>query len=342
MTSIPSLIKEAINFLKLDLTGYTVLTEAASGNYAVTPIIALMANADRVIGITDNSKYATTTEVISQTRALEKLCNLKKQTEIYTTKDTNIISEADIITNLGFVRPLDHTVISAMKSTAVIPYMCEGWEFRKTDIDLDACKRKDIPVLGTNERHPIDILSYCGWLCIHMMFQAKLNIPCSRILIVSDDKFGSIIRGQLKKLGLFTRSINSLKELQTDKLKLFDVLIIADYTSNYEIIGSKGDISPYEIAQINPSLYIIQFAGKNNVQEILKHNLHIYPESNIISHRMALTLAELGPQPVIELHSLGLKVGEVLARARKENKLSTKEAIQYAMQNSPGSLLMEN
>jgi uncharacterized protein YnzC (UPF0291/DUF896 family) len=310
MISIPELIQNTIDFIKLDLTGFTVLTEAASGNYAVTPIIALMANADKVIAITSNSKYATANEVISQTRTLEKLCKLDKHTEIHTIRNTNIFSQADIITNLGFVRPLDHTVISVMKPTAVIPYMCEGWEFRETDIDINKCNRKGIPVLGTNEQYPLDILSYCGNLCIHMMHQAKIDIPRSRILIVSNDKFRLILQKKLKQVGLFAKSIKSLKNISKNYLQSFNVLIISDYTNNHIIIGSGGDISPQDIAKINPSLHIIQFAGINDVQEILKHNIHIYPETNIQSHRMAITLSELGPKPIIELHTLGLKVGE--------------------------------
>ena len=38
---------------------------------------------------------------------------------------------------------------------------------------------------------------------------------------------------------------------------------------------------------------------------------------------MALTLAGLGPRPVIELHAAGLKVGEIAARARQAGQPAT-------------------
>lgn len=334
---IPELITNVIDFLKLDLTGLTVLTEAASGPYVVTPVIALMANAEKVIALTSDSKYASVQEVILQTRAMEKLCGRNEEIEIHSDRSLDLFSQADIITNLGFVRPINDFVISVMKSTAVIPYMCEGWEIRKTDIDFDACRKKGIPILGTNEEYPgLDILSYCSWLCIHMMMEAKVELPHVRILVVSGDKFGPIIGKQLKKSGLSIKTIKSLKGMTEDILSHFDTIIIADYTSEREIIGIRGDITPADLARMKPSISLIQFAGKNDIEEILRHNINIYPAIGLPPHRMASTLAELGPRPVIELHASGLKVGQMLARARKEKNLGMDEAIQYAINNSPG------
>jgi hypothetical protein len=44
--------------------------------------------------------------------------------------------------------------------------------------------------------------------------------------------------------------------------------------------------------------------------------VQVYPGIEMPGHRMALTLAALGPRPVVELHAAGLKVGEQAARAR--------------------------
>lgn len=332
------LISNVIDFLKLDLTGLTVLTEAASGPYVVTPIIALMSNAKKVIALTSDSPYACVQEVILQTRAIEKICGQNNKIEIHTDRSLNLFSQADIITNLGFVRPIDDLVISVMKSTAVIPYMCEGWEIRTTDIDFDACKKKGIPILGTNEEFPgLNILSYCGWLCIYMMMEAKVELPHTRILVVSGDKFGPIIVEELKKMGLSIHAVSSLRGITKEILSQFDTIIIADYTSEHEIIGSQGDVSPADLARMKPSISVIQFAGMNEIEEILRHNFNIFPAISLPPHRMALTLAELGPRPVIELHASGLKVGEMLARARKEKNFSVDEAIQYVMDNCLGS-----
>jgi len=112
---ISKLISNTIDLLELDLTGFTVLTEAASGYYAVTPVIAAMAHADRVIALTSDSPYASVQEVISQTRALEQACEQNGRIEIHSKRSPDLFSQADIITNLGFVRPIDNDIISLLK-----------------------------------------------------------------------------------------------------------------------------------------------------------------------------------------------------------------------------------
>jgi hypothetical protein len=126
--------------LDLDLSGFTVLAEADSGPYVVTPFIAVLAGADRVLSITRDSQYAKPEEVIAQTRALEVLCELEDRVEIYTVRSLDLFAEADIVTNLGFVRPIDTETVAAMKPTAIIPLMCETWEFGLGDVDLGACR----------------------------------------------------------------------------------------------------------------------------------------------------------------------------------------------------------
>ncbi len=120
------LIRKTINFLELDLSELTVLTEAASGPYVVTPVIAALAGAERVIALTQESSYANVKSVIAQTQALETLCQLQDRVEIHARRSLDLFAEADIVTNLGFVRPIDAAVVQMMKPTAVLPLMCES------------------------------------------------------------------------------------------------------------------------------------------------------------------------------------------------------------------------
>lgn len=57
------LICEANDSLRLNLEGLIVLTEAASRNYVVTPIIAAMAGAKTVYAITADSQYGKAKDV---------------------------------------------------------------------------------------------------------------------------------------------------------------------------------------------------------------------------------------------------------------------------------------
>ena len=53
------LMEEAIEKFHLNLTGFSVLTEAASGNYVFTPLICALAGAKEVIAFTKDSVYAS-------------------------------------------------------------------------------------------------------------------------------------------------------------------------------------------------------------------------------------------------------------------------------------------
>ena len=309
------LIRKQISFFELNLSGCTVLTEAASGPYVVTPIIASLAGAERVIAITHNSRFATVEEVISQTRALESLCEVKTAAEIHSEGSLDLFSEADIVTNLGFVRPLDKETISVMKPTAVIPLMCEAWEIRPGDVDFEACNFNGITVMGTNEDFPgLGVFSYSGFLCARMLSESQIEIHKSNIMVVSSDKFGPVIAGHLSGVGANARHVDSLQNVTPHELSELDALIIADYTREGKIIGEGGDISAEALGSWTGGITVLQFAGKLDVKELVDQGICVYPGIDLGAHRMAQTLSSLGPRPVIELHTAGLKVGELMLK----------------------------
>lgn len=314
------LIRDTIAFLQLNLTGLTVLTEAASGPYVVTPVIASLAGAKRVLAITNDSRYATADAVIAQTRALEKMCDAGVRTEIYTERSLDLFAQADIVTNLGFVRPIDTDAVAAMKETVVVPLMCEAWELRPGDVDLAACKTKGIHVSGTNEDYPgLDIFTYSGWLCMKMLFDAQIEIHKSYILVVSTDKFGIVIENLLKRAGALVSRINTFRNLSKSDITGIDAIVIADYTSTDMILGQNGDITASELAAIVPDVSIIQYAGHIDVNRLKASGIFVYPGIEMGPQRMAQTLAALGVRPVVELHAAGLKIGEVFAKRIEDN-----------------------
>jgi len=310
---LPGLIHDAISRLSLDLRNLVVLTEAASGPYVVTPVIAALAGAKRVIAFAADSSYATAEHVIAQTRALEKLCGIEGKTEIHIGRRLDLFGEADIVTNLGFVRPIDAAAVVAMKPTAVIPLMCEAWEQRPGDVDVTACRQKGITVAGTNEDHPtVDVFEYSGFLALKMLFDAQIEIHKSRILVVSSDKFGRVIETRLKSVGASVWLIPSLSRQAGVQFSRLDAVMIADYTRQDYIIGPGGDISVAEAVSLFRSATIMQFAGRNDAEELASAGMNVYPAAELSPYRMAFTLALLGPRPVIDLHAAGLRVGQVL------------------------------
>jgi len=330
------LIREVVLYLQLDLSGLVVLTEAASASYAVTPIIASMAGASRVIAVTQNSSYASAETVIAQTRALENLCDIKSTVEIHTTRSPSLYSQADIVTNLGFVRPISAGLVHVMRPTAVVPLMFESWEFRPNDIDLAACRDKGILVLGTDEgRCGIDVFAYTGNLCLKMLFDAQVEVYKSNVLIVSSDKFGPTIEQAVTRAGASACLVNDLRSQQALRaLGNADAIVLADYQRTDVIIGEGGDIATLDVAALSPNLTIVQFAGVADVAGLQRAGLFCYPARTLQPRRMAFTLMELGPRPVVELHAAGFKVGEIAARFR-QNGLSASETEEAVLRVSP-------
>lgn len=307
------LIKKAINFNKLNLSGLNVFTEAASGEFIYTPIIAAMAGAEKVYAVMNDSVYSTKEQVKKNTELFAELCGVRNKIEVVFDKEK--ISECDIVTNLGFVRPIDKDLIDKMKVNAVIPYMCEAWEVREGDVDIDYCKKKGIKVMGTNENYPgLDVFNFSGPLAIKMLFDSGIEIFKSKIIIISGDKFGNVIYNSLISISEDVKLLNEINNTNIEELKDADALIIADYTSDDCFIGKEGKLSVEKLRQLSKYVTVIQFAGRVNVDELQENKINFYPKYEVGSYRMGKTLAYLGPKPIIDLHCAGLKVGEIMIR----------------------------
>jgi len=308
------LIRDTIEYLELDLRELTVLTEAASGPYVVTPVIAALAGANRVVAMTRNSRYATMAEVTCQTSALELLCGIEGRVDLIDADNLPpaVLAKADIVTNLGFVRPLNRAKLQAMRRGAVIPLMCEAWEIRPSDVDVAACQEHGIVVAGTNEDFPgVDVFHYSGWLASSLLLGAGIEMHKSRIIVAGSDKFASVIHKHLVNIGV---DAVLMKTLRADAIVGVDAILVADYTRDEEIIGAGGDIVSADLARLAPGITVVQFAGRVDLDGLRALGVNVYPGEKLPSHRMVRTLAEIGPRPVIELHAAGLKVGQMLAR----------------------------
>ena len=168
------LIRDAITFLQLDLSGLTVLTEAASGLYVVTPVIASLAGSKQVMALTRDSHYASADSVIAQTRALEILCDADSKIEIYTKRSLDLFAEANIVTNLGFVRPIDAEIVSVMGETAV--RMLELTELlRMFTQEESQVKQSKYSVLMIPQRLKQDMCVQIEYTCLMYMY---ISLTC--------------------------------------------------------------------------------------------------------------------------------------------------------------------
>jgi hypothetical protein len=348
------MINESISLFRLDLSGLTVLTEAANRYYNLTPIIAALSGAEKVFAITRNSRFATAEKVEKELNLLSNTVDVRDTIKLITKKTPKIISLADIITNLGFVRPIDKWMIHFMKGTAAIPLMFETWEFRKEDIDLNACQEKGIPVLGTNEEvREIDMFKYSGPLCLKQILDMDLEIIDCKFVVRGGGVFGAnIIKAlsalgaevwavcsespeEVKKLGA-KKAGNNLKEHETKmNLKDADALIVASFPDENIIVGDNGEITAEDLQALSEGISVIPFFGEIDRTSLDRVGIPYTPNRDPGKGHMALTMADLGPKQMIKLNTASLRVGEIMCRARLDG-CSRREAEERAIEEGLG------
>lgn len=332
------LVTELIADLNLNMNDLVVLTEAASGNYVFTPLIAAKANAAKVIAVTKDSRFGKPEDITENTCLLASYFGIEKERiQIVQSLSPRIIGQADVVTNLGFLRPINKEFISNLKPTAAISLMYETWEFREEDIDLHECWKKGIPILGTNEEHEeLRILEYIGHLCLKILLEAEIEVFRSKIALVGDNKFGrNIVKtlsaaradvfwvtnapsDEVKQLG-GTKIGSSLKESSVqNSIRDCDVIIVNVYPDRSVVIGNHGDISSRRLKELAPGTTVIQLNGMIERSSLDKLGINCLPTEEPRIGHMGWTLAYLGPKPVIALNGGGLKVGELLAKARSK------------------------
>jgi hypothetical protein len=196
------LMRESIARCDLMLNGLTVLTEAATGAYVVTPLLAAMAGARRVCAVAKDSRFGSASDTADLTYALARKIGVERRIEIVDSLTHQMLAAADIVTNSGHVRPITAAMISHMRRSAVVPLMYESWEFRSSDLDLAACWNCGIRVGGTNERHAaIGVFDFLGALALKLLFDAGVCVYGSRILLVCDNAFAPYIEVGLRSVG---------------------------------------------------------------------------------------------------------------------------------------------
>jgi hypothetical protein len=295
---------------RIDLRGATVFTEAATGAYTVTPVLAALAGADRVYALTRSTAYGTVEEVAAETTILARAVGLGDRIEIVTEKRPDLIARADVVTNSGHVRPIDRRTVEWMKPGSVVPLMYEAWELRPGEVDLDACRARGVRVAGTNERHSdVDVFSYLGVMVVKLLVDAGVAVYRSRVLLVCDNPFTAYISGGLNSLGAAVAVTDALGS--ETQLGEFDAVVLATKPRPEIAIGSR---EAELIAVRNPGAVVAQLWGEIDRAALDSAGVSYWPKVGPKPGHMSVLPSAVGPEPIIRLQAGGLKVAEVLLR----------------------------
>ena len=198
------IVLEQVNLYNLDCSDLTIITECASGVYGFNVLVPLLGKAKQVIAVGQDSCYGSYQDNKAH---LLNICkhaqvDVKKLSIVNQLSDSDITS-ADIITNSGFVRPINAEMIKKMKKTAVIPLMWETWEFRHQDLDLFSAREYEIMVLGTDESYfKLAMYPYGGMLGLSALFRVGLEIYKTRAILLGGGILGQAIADSFSKNGV--------------------------------------------------------------------------------------------------------------------------------------------
>jgi len=329
---IARLIERAVADFSLDFSGLTVYTEAATGAYATTAPIAAAAGADEVVAISADSPYGTAADAREQTVNIAEEIGCNGRIRFVSEKRKSDFRQVDVVTNTGFVRPIDDTVVSWLKPTATVPLMFEPWEFRDADIDIRACWRKGVPVLGTDESDDrVMTQHYLGSLAAKLLFEADIEVLNTRVAVVGSGQMAVYTVDYLRTYGadvVHVSPVENTPELEESRdrrrlnhpsaeLSTLDAVVVVEHHDDYDILGDWDDISAAELAAVNPSIRVVHVCGALDTEAVAAADLSCLPSDPAPFGSMSYTTGYLGPRPVIDLHAAGLRVGELLARRRR-------------------------
>jgi len=312
-------MRASVKRCDLDLRGLTVLTEAASGAYVVTPVLAALAGAERVLAVTRPTRYGTVEEVRAATLALARATGVEDRITVVAGCSRDLVAQADIVTNSGHVRPLDAPTIAAMKPGTVIALMYEGWEFRAEDLDLDACQAAGVLVAGSNERHPhFDVFSYLGPLAVKLLADAGVGVYGSTILLLCDNPFSDYLSKGLRAAGATVEIATRPCEARS---QAFDAIIVSLTPRKNSLVLDAADART--IACRWPDVVVGQFFGDIDRAALAEHDVVAWPAAAPAPGHMGVLLSELGPDPIVRLQAAGLKSAEALWRQNSPGRRST-------------------
>src|ERR1035437_1415469 len=345
-----ALIGKLIRKYELDLSGLTVFTEAATGSYRYTSLIAALAGAKQVYAVAADSKYGQKEIVKDQTLREAEASGVHDKITILFGKDGECLSHSDIVTNLGFVRPITSEMVSYMKPTTVISLMWLVSEFRSDELDFKACVQKGILVMGTNEHHPmLKLFDSIGFKICKLLFQTGLSVYNDNYLLISSGDMGNSIADFFinnkisfdrvvfdEETPVIHREFVRTRHEVINNLDKYDAIIIAELYHNIDILSIDGYISTKLLKKQNPLVQIIHTYGSVSKTNILEDGLCIYPLEPRNFPYGTVCADYLGEKPTLDLITAGLKVGEVMARCRL-NGMTVKETEKYTLDNSPAN-----
>jgi hypothetical protein len=331
-------IESALGRIRPDLRGLSVLTEAASGPFIATPILAAMAGAERVVACTRDSRWGNAQAVALMVETISRHLDLADRIEVVTRPPAEVAEGIDVVTNLGFVRPIDRAVIAALSDTSCIALMWEPWEFRPEDIDIEACEAFGVPVVATNERHPeVGTFRFLGLLALKLLLECDVEVAGLSIAVIGSEPFHEACRDVLVANGARVTVLDPTWGWPTDTavatLETADAVVVVEHRTAIELLGRGTHALVNVIAR--RALPLVHICGNLDAAYTTEAGIRRHPSTPARPGFMTVTTSHVGLKPVIDLHAAGLHVAGLVCKARQQG-LSADEGLEIAVASGFG------
>jgi hypothetical protein len=305
-------IKDRIRILDLDLAGLEIVTEAATGAYAATAIIAALAGARVHACARDTRNHGSADDAIAATLTLAEAAGVTTRISYSRSVPREILRRSAVVTNSGRIRPITRAMIGLLPPKAVIALMFEAWEFRGADIDLAACREHGIRLAAVNERHPdVAVFPFLGALAVRLLQDAGLSTAGKRIAVLCDNPFAPFLTEGLSKAGAEAVLFDAPRQLAQDsRQRPWDAILMALLPRDAPL--GRGDLET--IAAKAPGALLAQFWGDIDRGAAARLGLRIWPETEPGRGHMGILLNRLGHEPIVRLQAGGLKAAEIVWR----------------------------
>ena len=200
--------------------------------------------------------------------------------------------------------------------------------WRAADVDVASCRRAGIPVAGLDE-DAVGLYRWTALTAVHGLLGLGVEIAGATLAVAGDGPaYGHVVRA-LAQLGariLVATPDNAGRvalfggekigadlgdEIALSRLAEAEALVVCPGEPGRRVIGLGAEIDAAGLAAAAPHLAVVCLEGEIDRRGLAAAGLTAWPAAGPAAP------ADLLPQAVVELHAAGLKVGEVMARARQ-------------------------
>jgi len=343
------LIRRAIASTRLDLKGLCVLTEASVGYRRVTPVIAALAGADEVYAVGRDSVAASRMEAEEQTAYFAELARVGARVKLLSTRLQAPLATVDVITDLPGVRPIDESIIRNVAATAAVSLMRGTAHWRAGDVDVATCRRHGTAVAGLDEE-AVGLHRYAPQGVLAGLLDLGVEVTGATIVVAGDGPAVAYVVQALARLdarvlvaapetagrvGLYggEKAGETLgDEAVAGRLAEADALVLCPAGADTRTVGPGAPVDAARLAAAASHLAVVGLDAESDLRALGAAGLRCRPAGGPGG------VFDLLPQAVVAQHAAGLKVAEVMTRARQRGS-SPPAAEQVAAAEAHAELL---